>query len=386
MASARTATSTRRAPARISGTSTGLAAQDAVSPARWAGVSLVVGAILSAVVLAAVSPAESGGGSAPALVAGTVAASPSARAGPSGPGVPEERPVIEAIETDVVTGEDGLSWTRRRELALNVTVPPTRLRPKHLRLEALVDGRVVRSVDRPRGEMAVDGIRLEDGENAVTVRLVSGSGEGPASDPVVVGLDAVPPPVSIRAPRDNAKLTGDTITVTGESEIGARVTIENQTSGDRKVQTVGPSGLFEKVLRSTNGRNRLVVLAQDAAGNRKRETRVVTVAAIRTVPQVTVKPARVKVSSLPTKIRVRARIVDGTGAPVRGAVVTMTLGVPGGQGTQTFRLPTDRDGVAVWSPEVGKPATAGEKGTLTVVAKLPDGRSQQASLSAPEFY
>lgn len=384
MASARTATSTRRPPARGAGTSAGLAAQEAVSPARWAGVTLVVGALVAAVVLAVVSPAGSeSGGSAPA---GVLAAAPSplASAPPGGPGVPEERPLI-VLDTELTPGEDGLGWTNDRELALSVTVPPTRLRPRQLRLEALVNGQVVTSVERPSGDVAMDGIRLADGENTVTVRLASDSGAGPVSDPLLVGLDAERPPLSIRTPRENAKLTGGTILVTGESEVGAQVTIVNQATGDEKSQTVGPSGLFEKVLRSSNGTNRLVVSARDAAGNVTQARRVVTVAATRTEPQISVKPGRIKVSSLPTKVRVRARIVDGTGSPVRGAMVTMTLGVPGGQATLSFQRPTNRDGVVVWSVEVGRPVTAGEPGTLTLVAKLPDGGTQEAIRSAPEF-
>lgn len=345
----------------------------------------MVGALLSAVVLAVVSPTESESGTVGRGVIITPA-SPPPSAAPPGPGVPTERPAITLIDSEVATTDDGVSWTRDRELALTVTVPPTQLRAKQLRLEALVDGQAVSSVERPRGETAVTGIRLADGHNTVTVRLVSDSGEGPLSDPLTVGLDSDRPHVAIRSPRDNTKVTGDTITVTGESEVGARITIVNQATRDRKSETVGPSGTFEKVLRSANGRNRIIVSARDAAGNVTREVRTVTNAGTRAVAEITVRPRRVKVTSLPTKVRVQAAIADAAGAPIRGAAVTMTLGVPGGPATQSYQQTTNREGVFVWTVDLSRPVAAGEKGTLTLVAKLPDGRTLQSSLSAPDFY
>jgi len=84
---------------------------------------------------------------------------------------------------------------------------------------------------------------------------------------VNVRTDTAPPYLAVRDPADGAILRAAPLTLIGESEPGAQLTIDG-----RAVPT-DPGGRFEAVLDPDPGPNEITVEARDAAGNVSRHTR-----------------------------------------------------------------------------------------------------------------
>ncbi len=356
MASAKAGGTTKRtSPNR--GTNKGQQAD--VSPARWAGVALVMAAIVGAIFLAMISPSdpgESGEPSQPGSVAEIPAPSPTAAAIAVDVPIPVAQPVI-------TSPADGTS-TPEIEIAVTVDVPDdTTVRKKDLELH-VYNGSEVTTLERPTPgtTVTVEGVRLTPGENTIAAVLGSLAGPGPASDPVVVILDETQAKVEIMSPQNKTETYDDVVPVQFTSEVGATVRVVNEANAFDDEAVVGPSGEHSLSVRLKRGKNRIVATSVDEAGQRQKDT--VNVTRIDGRPKAKLKfPRAVKP---PGDVRIVVDVTDFKGAPMPDAEVHFSLGGTG-RVTVTEQGITNDKGRAVWNTSVAtstSPATTVELGVI----------------------
>jgi hypothetical protein len=364
MASAK-ATATTRRTGSSKGTKKGGEAE--VSPARWAGVAFVIIAIAAAIVLAVISPSETGDG----RVAAGAVASPLPTPAPtvSDTRLPTARPSI-------VTPVEGP--TAEIEIDVVVQVPSEDLPRRKLTLVVLRGEEEIGRAEKPRtgGPVTVSGVRLRlDTKNELTAALLGPGGYGPLSEPVVVTQDREAPVLALTSPADDTDTYKNTISVVGTSEPGAEVTITNQANGQEVPVVVGNAGTFKASVRLKYGRNRIVISSTDAAGLEQSDR----VKVIRLDPRPTIKinaPSRISRSELPTTIRVVVDVTDAEGEKMEGAEVYFSLG---GTGRITINESgvTNANGRAVWRPEVtvsDSPAAD----TLNLIVEVTSPRTEES--------
>jgi hypothetical protein len=348
---------------------------EAVSPARWLGVALVVGALVTAMVMAMTSRVEPGTGSTSAGDVGAAIA-PTATETPlpvaSGEGVPTELPMVD-LTSDHVSDPLVGNVTRDRDATLAITVPETHLRTRDLTLLVLHDGEVVQAIKKPSDTEDPHPIALEEGPNRLTARLAGPNGAGPAATDIEILLDTQPPTLSVDAPRDHQPVEGDRVTVRGASDPGTTISIVNRRTGAESPLTVGPSGEFEEVVLLEPGENELRIKASDVAGNVESLVRSVDRAGAGVKPKISVTPGQLSARQLPRSVRVIARMHDKEKRPVKGARVTFTLSVPGQATARSKEVVTGADGTAVWKVEIPSEGIETGDAQVTLVAQLPTG-------------
>lgn len=313
-----------------------------VSRARWAGVALVIAALLGAITLGVISPGDSSMPERDAVVgAGT---SPIPVASAADTRLPTARPEIVSPREGWVIGE----WY----VDVSADVPEEPLARRTLALVILRAGEEVKSLAKPRvgGRVTVADVPLAAGENVLTAALRGPGGLGPQSDPVTVTQDRDAPVLTVTSPRDGSETIDDKIRVTGTSEAGASVEVQNRAKGWDTKLTVGPSGTFEVVVPLARKKNRIVARSTDSAGMERTDDVTVVRKDGRPVIKLTA-PARIKRAEMPKRIRVIVDVTDVDGNSIEGAVVSYGLGGPGGT-TEAFSDETNAKGRSVWRVEV----------------------------------
>lgn len=362
MASAKSAPLPRRStPTR--GSKSGDETQ--VSPARWAGVALVMLAILAAAVLAILSPGDSDTGQQPG---GLSEPSPTPGASPVDGRLPTTTPIISSAQT----------LTAEVEIPVIVQMPADEALPrKQLTLVLLRGDEEIGSEPRPKpgAEVTVYARLLEGGVNVITAALQSEAGLGPRSEPVLVTQDKDAPGLEITSPEDGAETSDKAIMVTGTSEVGAQVHISNKAKGVKskpKPLVVGDSGEFEKSVALGYGKNVITVESKDQAGHTQRREVQVTRLDGRPVIKAFSVPRRIKRSSLHSQIKVMVEVVDQGGKKMPGAAVAFTLGASGFSDTDEGT--TDADGRYQWRPRLqpSGPLTDGIEVAVTVTSTTGD--------------
>lgn len=116
------------------------------------------------------------------------------------------------------------------------------------------------------GTFSLD-IELQDGENVLTATASTDSGTTDPSAPVTVILDQDKPGLVIDSPEDRMKTNRETVTVEGTA------TDENldwvKVNGQKA--DLSEDGSYSKRIMLENGENKINVVAQDKAGNKKRK-------------------------------------------------------------------------------------------------------------------
>jgi hypothetical protein len=362
MASAKAGGTTKRtSPSR--GSSKGQ--QSDVSPARWAGVALVMAAIVGAIVMAMISPSgagESSQPSQPGSVAEVPAPSPTAAVTAVDVPIPVAQPVI-------TSPTDGTS-TPEIEIAVTVDIPDdTTVRRRDLELH-VYNGSEVTTVERPAPgtTVTVEGVRLAPGANTIAAVLGSLAGPGPASDPVVVILDETQTKVEIISPQNKTETYDDVIPVQFTSEVGATVRVVNEANTFDDQAVVGPSGEHSLSVRLKRGKNRIVATSVDEAGQRQEAT--VNVVRLDGRPKAKLKyPRSVKP---PGKVRIVVDVTDSKGAPMPDAEVHFSLGGTG-RVTVTEQGVTNDRGRAVWNTTVATSTSPAATAELGVIVYSPSG-------------
>jgi hypothetical protein len=347
-----------------------------VSPARWAGVALVIAAIVGAVFLAMISPSQPGsessqqpGAAAEAEVGAEAGASPSPIAATVDVPVPAVTPVI--------TNPGNGTLTPEIEIAVTVDVPEDVAVPrKHLQLH-IYAGSDITTLEKPKAgtTVKVQGVRLLPGENTLTAALGSPAGPGPVSDPVVVTLDEDAPRLTITSPENKYQTYDDGVTVEFSSEVGARVRIRNEANKfDQPEQTVNSGGegsIFVPLKRGV--KNQIVATSVDQAGQLQEAS--VNVWRIDGRPSIKLKfPESV---DPPEEIRIVAEVKDDKGKPMVDAEVHFNLGGPNRTTLSESRQTNDK-GRAAWVVEVvgsSSPADSLELGVVVISPTTGDKKS-----------
>ena len=313
-----------------------------ISRARWGGVGLVVAALVGAIVLAVVSPSGRAG---PDLAGGVGPSATLAPAASPGDGrLPVARPEITAPREGGVIGE----WY----VDVVVAIPEEPLPRRSLALVILRQGVEAKRLERPQagGSVTVADVPLVEGQNVLTAALEGPGGLGPASEPVTVTQDRDAPVLGISAPADGAETFEATVALSGTSEAGTSVTVENAAKGWDNELRVGPSGSFEISVPLAVGRNRIVVRSTDGAGMEQRAMIVVQRKDGRPVIALSA-PKRVARSELPKRIRVIVDVTDVDGKEIPGATVSYSLGGPGWT-AEDFIDETSPSGRSIWEVEL----------------------------------
>lgn len=326
-----------------------------VSPARWAGVALVVAALLGAIVLAVVSPGQRSTVPESELTAagGAVAASPTPTPVASGTDtrLPSVAPTIRSPEH--------LTITREWRIDVQVAVPrDPELRRRQLRLVVLVDDKVAVELPRPQvGEsVMVPDVELRPGPNVLTAALKGPGGLGPPSEPVTIHMDRDAPELSISSPEDGSTVLGTEVRLVIVSEPGASVTVRNVDRRNWKNRfDVGRGGTLETDVELRMGTNRIVVSSTGESGMKQEDQ--ITVQAKSGKPVIELDVPAVKRNELPKRIRVAATVRDADGKAIEGAEVSFSMSSLELE-TKTSQASTDVDGRATW--EVVVPAGAGD--------------------------
>jgi hypothetical protein len=327
----------------------------------WAGVGLVVAALLGAVALAVISPSDPTGNTAAITI-------PVESADPGGTVIdgrlPTERPqILDPDDGDVI-----------KDIEIDIRVAVTRdpLPPGELMLQILRDGVMVRE-KKPRQltEVRFDGIRLRQGTNVLTAALSGPGGLGPLSEPITVVVDQDGPSLEVLAPKINTETFESSVVVSGTSEPGVKVQVNNRSKEWEDATTVGPGGTFEQSVPLVEGKNRIVIVATDTVGNNSKETRVVSKQNGRPSVALSV-PKRIKASSLPSELKISADVTDANQQPIPGADVTFTLIQPL-RSTETHETVTDDDGRATWRAPIAKRTGGDDVIKIAVKVTAPNG-------------
>jgi len=347
-----------------------------ISPARWAGVALVMVAILAAIVLAVVSPSESGSDDQP----GTLADAPSPT--PAASPLDTRRPLL--APTIVSPGD---TTTAEYEIALTVEVPTEEALPrKLLTLVVLRGDEELRTLEKPKlgSKVTIEGVSLlERSDNELTVALRSAAGYGPESSPVLVTHDPDAPTLTITAPANGTEVYDRTIQVEGTSEAGAKVTIRNQTTGWGPVtQTVDSGGGFEESVKLEYGKNAIVVESQGrTAVSPPQVVRVIRRDGRPRLANVKV-PKVIKKSSLPGSISVKVMVTDDRGDPMADAIVAYSLSSLTSP-ADTYSEVTGPDGRSAWKPEVAWSSSLADDVQLTLTVTSPHDETVSKTYDIP---
>lgn len=375
MASAKSTTSRRTSS---SGTSKRADPEHQVSPARWAGVAFVIAALVSAIVLAFVSPSQPGAAQqlgAASEGTGAEQASPE----PSASTPPAHRPTVQPR----ITNPPPDQVTVEREIAVTVALPEEPLVPKRdLTLHIMLDGVISEHrVLRPEtgGSVTVEGVRIEPGATTLEAVLASPAGLGPVSEAVRITLDTDKPKLTFVSPANKHETFDDQLTVKVASEPGAVVDVSNvDNKWDQRAITLGPTGQEDVLVRLRKGRNRIRATSVDQAG--QTQTARVTVRRVDGKPRIKLKaPAVVKRTSLPAKVVVAVRVTDADGKPLEDATLNYSLG-GSGRTVITDADTTNANGRSRWKATISPTSSpSGDEVVVTVTATSPQsGQSATA--------
>lgn len=348
--------------------------QPEVSPARWAGVALVIAAIVGAVFLAMISPSDTDGPSQPGTQAAEVGSTPLAPASPS-PTPTTLDVAVPVVAPAIVIPADG-KRTGEYEFAVTVAVPDDRtVKRQHLDLHIYNNGQHAKRSQKPKPgtDVKVEGVRLAPGDNVLTAVLSSPAGAGPASDPITVVHDEQLPVLEIVSPKNKLQTYEDRVTVEVTSEVDAAVTVRN-TANDHDFEVIiGPGGDASKNIRLKRGKNRIEATSVDQAGQDQDAHIIVT----RLDGRPTIKLKAPETANPPERIRIVAEVTDDKKQPMKDAEVFFTL-TAANQSTDDENAVTNAKGRAVWEVQVTGSSSPAETLLVGVTVISPSGDRETA--------
>lgn len=233
----------------------------------------------------------------------------------------------------------------------------------------------IKAVELPvprTADFFVPAVPLQKGWNEISAALVGPDGEGPRSAPIRVAFDNVPPALTISAPKDESPVAGDTVTVTGKTQVGSTVRVRNENTGGTAV-VLAEDGTFSVEISVGDGTNGLTVTAEDPAGNSTVKIVSVVRGSGELTTRLTLSAARVALEDLPATMTITVTVIDVGGVPVEGAMVTFSISPPG-LPTSTFEAVTS-NGVATWSVTIPRDGATMGVGFVTARVVLADGRT-----------
>jgi hypothetical protein len=170
---------------------------------------------------------------------------------------------------------------------------------------------------------------LEKGRNDITATVVGPGGESEPSAIVTLVLDRTKPKVTITSPKDGARVNRSTLTIKGKTQARSVVVARNEANGTSASTDAEADGTFTLKVPLSAGTNGVSVTATDPAGNSGTAVISVRRGAGKLTVGLTASAYRLKQSSLPRTIELRAQVTDPDGASLGGVRVSFTLTLPG---------------------------------------------------------
>ena len=210
-------------------------------------------------------------------------------------------------------------------------------------------------------------VRLEKGINDFMVSIVGPSGESDTSAVVRYVLDDVKPKVTITSPKNNVVVNGPAVVVIGKTQARTTLLARNDASGSSVAATTGSDGTFKLSLALSPGVNDIAITATDPAGNITETSLSVRRGTGKLEVKLTTSTSRIRRSSLPEPVTLRAKVTDPDGLPLAGANITFVL-TPHGVGPVSINLRTSPDGTVSWTTTVSKSADIGDGLAVVMVS------------------
>ncbi len=214
-------------------------------------------------------------------------------------------------------------FTRNSSVALSGSVPPFALSPGRT-ISVTVNGTIVGvATIGPDGRFGPTTLALVDGANTVTATLVDGTTRI-ASTSATVTLDRVPPALTIASPRSGDTVTGPDVTVSGTTQPGASVIVNDQ------VILPNPDGSFtDRISAVPSGPFTISVVATDKAGNEAKTKLSITVkpAASPAAAGLSLGITLDRTAARPGQTVVAQIVASEDGKPKADVAVTLQVGV-----------------------------------------------------------
>jgi hypothetical protein len=283
-----------------------------------------------------------------------------------------------ALDTPVFDPPPSQGFTSQKQVTLTGSVPQGAVGKSGylVRIFSVAANGTKRPVaDVPVGQVSqfqTPTLNLAEGPNAFVAVLVSPSGEGASSPPIVYTLDTKAPTVTIGSPANNSSQTGTSVHVTGKTDAGATVTIRNTQApgGSLSSQVVGSDGKFDLTVALVAGPNPIQVTSTDLAGNSATVNLTLKRDFGQLAVHLSVAPAKISVTT-PTAITLTAHATSTNGGPLANASVTFTLTVQG-LGPITWTGKTDATGTATWQTSVSGASPGSGLATVQVTSSTGD--------------
>ena len=284
-----------------------------------------------------------------------------------------------ALDTPVLDVAPNQGFTNQKQVQLTGSVPGAAVGKSGYLVRIFsvaTDGKKSPVADIPVGLVSrfqSQALNLVEGPNAFVAALVSASGEGTSSPPVVYTLDTKLPQVTISSPANNSKQTSPSVHVTGTTDPNATVMIRNTQApgGSPSSQVVGGDGRFDLTVSLVAGDNPIVVTATDQAGNPTTTTLTLKGNFGQLGVRLTVDPSKINITK-PTLITLTAHATSANGGPLANASVTFTLNITG-LGQIPWTGTTNAAGMAIWKTTVsGASPGSGSFATVEVISSTGD--------------
>ena len=176
----------------------------------------------------------------------------------------------------------------------------------------------------------------------------------------------MPPKIELSVPKDGATINRATVEVLGTTQGRSTLVARNDANGASVTGGAASDGSFRLTLPLDAGANNVVVTATDPAGNVGEVVVTVRRGSGQLVAGVTATPVRLRLTQLPTLLRVTASVTDPDGRPLAEATVTFVVTAPG-LPPVTFETDTGADGRATFETTIAVGAVEGSLGVDILV-------------------
>ncbi len=196
-------------------------------------------------------------------------------------------------------------------------------------------------------------VTLTEGSNTFVAVLVSPSGEGNSSPPIIYTLDTKAPRLTITSPGPNVLTQGTSINVSGRSEQGVTITVRNRHApgGALNSVVVGAGETFTLNVKLVAGDNTIDVTATDKANNSTAAIRLVKRDYGKLAAHLVVSPTKIK-TGVSTTLTLTVHATSSTGSPLADASVVFTVNVSGLGPMLSPEKTTDAKGTATWTTTI----------------------------------
>ena len=187
-------------------------------------------------------------------------------------------------------------------------------------VEVALNGAVVSNVPPDVAGAFSAALTLRDGPNAIALTLLSGKDMVAHSSYTVV-LDRVAPALEITKPKSGDTVDGPNVTVTGKTEAGATVVLNDRTI------VINQDGTFTDFVTASAGPLTITLVARDRAGNETTVKTPITVKGTATAGPLAVSVTLDKTKVLPGGFVTATIFLTANGAPQANQQVTLSVGV-----------------------------------------------------------